>query len=773
MDYCGESKVFSATQVLGALFTKMRGIVELNHKGITAIDTVISVPCYFTDTQRRAVRSAAAIGGLNCLRVLNDGTATALSYGIFKGAKKEFPEGKETPVMFLDMGSSQFSATVATFTNTSLRVLATASDASFGGRDIDAALAQEFAAQFSKKTGLGDAWKNKKARLKLLAAAEKAKITLSPHGVNEAPVSIECLMDDRDFNYVLTAERMDELLTARATAVISSVIARVLATSGFAKGADFVAVELVGGSMRPRLVKRAAADALSMARDEANSHGLSMSMNLDEATARGCALACAMVSPMFKVKEFNIIEAAPAGITLAYEGGGTGTTSSAAASAGEGGGMEEEGEGGAGGKKSLTLFKTGDATPATRVLTVPLKEASQLTLTAEYDEKDCAVLPPGAWRGIGMWKVDIPGDAVEGAGGAAVKVKVDIKVDMSGTVQCGGAALWREVPHIDDVAAAEAAKAAAEGAAAGTAAGGMADGDNSGSGSSAEPAAAAGAAAEGSNAAPAAEKKKTKKMRLVKALPVVPHFPTLSEEALRAAIAGERDMVARDNEIHATQDMRNSLETAIYATRGALEDALQPFTTEPERARLGALLGELEEWLYNDGFSVGKAVYKGKLDELCAVADPLTARRIESEGRYAAVNDLKGTLEHFRGVLDNATGKHAHLGEADKDALRGAIGGCERWLAEAQAAQGKLERFQDPVLRCGDLRARKEAVERECGPIEKRPVPPPPAPPAAAAAAAAAAPPAAPAEGEAGAAAAPPTAEAPAAAPAEEAKMGE
>ena len=430
VEYCGQTKVFSATQVLGALFTKARSIIELNHKGISAIDTVVSVPCYFTDAQRRAVRDAASIGGLSCLRVLNDGTATALSYGIFKGAKKEFEEGKETPIMFLDMGSSQFSATVAVFTNTSLRILATSSDSSFGGRDIDATLAQEFAAVFSQKTGSGNAWKNKKARLKLLAAAEKAKITLSPHGVNEAPVSIECLMDDKDFNYVLTAERLDELLTARATAVISAVIARVLETSKFKTGADFAGVELVGGSMRPRFVKRAAADALSMPRDEANGHGLSQSMNLDEATARGCALACAMVSPMFKVKQFDISEACPAGVVVRWDGAGTvgvaargGAAGAGAGGAAGGGGgagsapapaasqdMEEEGEGSAaaGGEgpvlnKHDTLFATGSATPVTRALTLVIRDNTPLTLTTLPRTAQCclratrAPLAPGAW----------------------------------------------------------------------------------------------------------------------------------------------------------------------------------------------------------------------------------------------------------------------------------------------------------------------------------------------------------------------------------------
>jgi heat shock protein 4 len=307
------------TQVLGMLYTKMRQIVDLNQRGVQTVDTVVSVPCYFTDAQRRAVKDAATIGGLNCLRVFNDGTAAALSYGIFKGAKKEFPEDKPTKVLFLDMGASQFTATAVEFTNTSLKVLASVCDSTFGGRDIDAAISKELAAHFATKVPGADAWKNRKARLKLLLAAEKAKITLSPHGVNDAPVNVECLMEDRDLSYVLTAEKLDALVSDKVTAAVGGVIARVLQIAKLGGGADFAAVELIGGSMRPRVVKRAAATALKMPLDEATGHGLSQSMNLDEAVARGCALACAMLSPLFKVKPFDIIDTVPAAVRISWK----------------------------------------------------------------------------------------------------------------------------------------------------------------------------------------------------------------------------------------------------------------------------------------------------------------------------------------------------------------------------------------------------------------------------------------------------------------------
>ena len=250
----------------------------------------------------------------------------------------------------------------------------------------------------------------------------------------------------------------------------------------------------------------------------------------------------------------------------------------------------------------------------------------------------------------------------------------------------------------------------------------------------ADAAATAAAAAAAATPAPAAEgaapkpKRKFKPVRTLEVVATPGASLGMSEAAVKEALAAEREMVARDHEIHATQDMRNSLEALIYSTRGALDDALQAFTTEPERKRLGDLLTELEEWLYNDGFSVAKAVYKGKLDDLSGAAEPLVSRKAEAEGRYGAVTELKERIEHFRGVLDNRTGKHAHLGEADKDSLRAAVNGAERWLAEASAAQATKERYEAPVLRLADLAARRDALEKECGVIERRPVPAPPAP---------------------------------------------
>jgi molecular chaperone DnaK (HSP70) len=163
VDYADGSRVFTPTQVLAAFFTKMKALIRGANPAVVTPSVVVSVPAYFTDAQRQAVRDAAAIAGLNCLRTLNDGTAAALSYGMWKSAKKEFAEGKETRVLFLDCGHGHFTATIAGFTNTSMRVLASVSDDGVGGREFDLAIAKHFAAEFQAKTGL-DAWASRKAR---------------------------------------------------------------------------------------------------------------------------------------------------------------------------------------------------------------------------------------------------------------------------------------------------------------------------------------------------------------------------------------------------------------------------------------------------------------------------------------------------------------------------------------------------------------------------------------------------------------------------------
>ena len=466
LSYNDETVCLSATQVMGALLTKCKQVVQFNNPTATSVDMVISVPPYFTDAQRRAVQDAAKIAQVNCLRLLNEGTAAALSYGIFKGAKKEFPEEKQTLCLFLDMGHASFTATVAKFTNASLEVVASVTDSELGSRNLDVAIAKYFADEFTAKHKI-DAWKSKKARVKLMVAAEKAKVSISPHGVNSTPVSVECLLEDRDFNGVLTAEKLDELMGVVVSERVGSVIKRALVQSNARDAADFAAIELVGGGMRPRLVKRAAAVALGLPLDEANSHGLSMSMNLDEAVARGCALCCASLSPVFKVKPFAITDVVSYPVQLSWDAAAGG------AGAGAGAGADDDDDAASGTK--VVVFALGSQVKS-KVVTLPLTSGPRAPFTVCVDyvpgPEHENMFPAGATTVLGRYLVsgmpDLAADDVS-------KVRLTVKVSFDGNVEVSSAEIMRAIkdeaaPAADASASSASASASASSSSAAAAA---------------------------------------------------------------------------------------------------------------------------------------------------------------------------------------------------------------------------------------------------------------------------------------------------------------
>ena len=689
VSYNGEDTTFTSTQILGMLLTKAKQIVLFNNPGVTNIDAVISVPPFFTDAQRRAVKDASQIAGFHCLRLLNEGTAAALSYGIFKGAKKEFPEGAETKIMFLDMGHSQFTATIASFTNTSLKVLASASDQDLGGRTLDVAISKYFSEEFKAKTGL-DAWRNKKARVKLMVAAEKAKISISPHGVNHTPVSIECLMEERDFNGQLTADKLDELLWPMISARIGSVIRTALAQANVTNYKDFASIELVGGSMRPRLIKRASAIALGMPIDEANGHGLSQSMNLDEAVARGCALQCAVLSPVFRVKPFEIVDVAPYPIRVSWDPP-TGAEATASADANNGADNDEEGDNNTNNNSTasadgMVIFKTGDPSPLTRRVT--FKRGNNFTITAEnvWTAEQAQMIPPGAASALGKYTV---GGFPALENGVVPKIRVDFRHDENGIFSVVRAELLKEIKE-DEAAPAPDQQPAP-------------------------------------TTPPAPDQPKKKRYKRFDLKVEGGSTASIDAATMKSFIEKENHMNAQDAEIRATQDMRNSLEAYIYSTRSALEESLVTFTTSTEREQCMNALNDMESWLYGDGFEADKKTYQNNLKELENRCNKIFSRKWESENRYNAIQALNDTIENYRGVMTNRTGRHAHLSELDRDTIRAACSEAESWLKGKTDEQSKLELYQDPALKVGDISAVRDRLDKELRPIERR-APPAPAP---------------------------------------------
>merc|ERR1712038_410991 len=305
LQYMGQDRAYTPEEITAMLLTKLKETAEEALK-TKVKDIVISVPSYFVDSERRAVLDAAAIAGLNVLKLMNDTTATALAYGIYK---QDLPAPEEKPrnVVFVDCGHTGIQAAACSFNKGKLVMQSCAYDRSCGGRAFNEVLAKKFAEDFKAKYKV-DAFTNVKAMLKLISESEKLKKQMSAN-TNKMPLNIECFMEDKDVSGSVNREEFEELI-APYTRQIENVLHDVLATSKW-KHEDIYSVEVVGGSTRVPIIKSLIEKVFGKTPNT--------TLNSDEAVSRGCALQCAILSPTFKVREFSVTDIQPYPIKLTWK----------------------------------------------------------------------------------------------------------------------------------------------------------------------------------------------------------------------------------------------------------------------------------------------------------------------------------------------------------------------------------------------------------------------------------------------------------------------
>lgn len=400
VNYLGEPSTFSATQLVAMYLGKLRDITAAEIKTIPS-DVVISVPGWYNDAQRRAVLDAAHIAGLNPLRLINDTTAIALGYGI---TKQDLPE-PDAPrnVVFVDIGHSNYSVAVVAFAKGQLSVKSTAYDRHFGGRDIDMALVKHFAIEFKEKYKI-DVLSNPKAVFRLITACEKLKKVLSANA--EAPMSVESIMNDVDASSKLNREQFEALI-AEPLSRVTAPLEEALREAGITTE-QVHSVELIGGSTRIPAIRTRIRDFFGGA-----SRQLSFTLNADEAVCRGATFACAMLSPVFRVREFNVQDITPYPIKTTWER--------------VPGDADEDTE--------LVVFPRGNNIPSTKVLT--FYRDAPFELEASYAEPSNVHGP--AWIGSFQCKNVAPN-----ANGDPVQIKVKSRLNLHGILSFEGAQLIEE-----------------------------------------------------------------------------------------------------------------------------------------------------------------------------------------------------------------------------------------------------------------------------------------------------------------------------------------
>jgi heat shock protein len=302
--YMDEEQLFTPEQITAMLFTKLR-IDAADALKAQIYDCVITVPSYYTNSQRKALLDAAGIAGLNCLRLMNETTASALGYGFYK---QDLPAPEEKPrnVVFVDFGHSSIQVSACAFNKGKLKMLASSSDL-VGGRDVDSMLANFFSNEFVTKYKV-DPRTNKKAYLRLLTEVEKLKKQMSANST-KLPLSIECFMNDTDVHSSIQRTAMEEIC-ASLFQRIEVCMKRCLKDSKLALD-EIHSVEIVGGSSRIPAMKQLVEQIFGKIP--------STQMNQDEAVSRGGALQCAVLSPAVRVRDFNVIDIQPYTVMLTFD----------------------------------------------------------------------------------------------------------------------------------------------------------------------------------------------------------------------------------------------------------------------------------------------------------------------------------------------------------------------------------------------------------------------------------------------------------------------
>jgi heat shock protein 4 len=680
VQYLGQKEQFTATQLAAMFFSKIRQTTAAEIK-LPVQELVMSVPTWFTDAQRRAIIDAAEIAGLRLLRLINDTTAAALGYGI---TKLDLPAADEKPrrVAFVDVGYSDYSCSIVEFKKGELAVKGNAYDRHLGGRDFDRALVEHLQKEFLGKYKI-DIFSNPKALTRVYAAAEKLKKVLSAN--QQAPLNIESLMNDIDVRAMITRqefEAMTEPLISRIDVILEQAL-----TEAKLNKEDIDIIEVVGGGSRVPAIKERIQGFFNKP--------LSFTLNQDEAIARGCAFSCAILSPIFKVRDFAIQDIINYPIEFAWEKDAD---------------IPDE-------DTSLTVFNKGNVMPSTKILTFYRKQA--FDLEARYAKPEG--LPGKASPFIGRFSVK----GVKATGGPEdfMICKLKARVNIHGVLNVESG-YYVEDQEVEEEIKEEGDKK---------------DGDVSilmqsknEPSSVASEQMGAGEQEETSNREPKRRKttapvsgepeavatgedtknneltndlshkamdtdakdekpktRKVKKQVRKGELPIVSATHSLEIATKNAVSEREAAMVMEDKLVADTEEKKNELETYIYDLRNKLDDQYAEFASDEEKEKIREKLSASEDWLYDEGDDTTKAVYVAKMDEIRALAGPVVQRHFDK---------VEADRQALMAKLEAERAKKAAEAEARKAAEsdKSQDGAKDEEMTDADATKPDVEEAGDP-----------------------------------------------------------------------------
>lgn len=711
-NYTINGETYSVESVVGMALENLKGLSEAQADGAVK-DCVITIPPFFTRTQRMELVQVAEAAGLNVISLIHENTAAALYHGIDRldNETSYFAIIYNLGASYLQVSLVKYSALEVKISRgnsrnvESIEVLAHAWDSELGGSTFDTLIAELLAKEFKDKHGI-DPHSNARAMAKLGKKANEVKKTLS--AAKSTQVYIEALLDGKDLVTTVTRETFESLLEPLVARLIKP-IEDVLAQSGVSID-EVNDIELVGGVARVPKVQ----DAIK----QLTKKDLSTHLNGDESMAHGAALFAANYTSEVQLKPMYLTDV----VTFDIEGEFTDDKEL---------------------NKKTTIFKKGAKLGTKKKITLSHGQNFKCIIKNVYAE---TAVPVDLYSLEGVvefsekhqqvpvshltFVLTLDGFAYLHEAEARVEVeevvKEKAKIEKDSTKQNDGVKETSEQSETENQAdSQEDAQAPESGESVSEKQDSPGDQDSSESESSDATQDLPNEEAASTSEYTERTVKKTIKDKLSVVKEELEHPRTLTRDNIRTLQKLFKRLITDDKARKRLAEAKNEVEGLVYYIKDKLsEDEFITVTTEAERQDLETFLTSTEQWLEETGSS-DPSTYLAKTSELKAKSQPALNRVEERSNRALVVEKAYKQIDLIKTLLDEFEKTKSWISAEVKAEVYKKTSETKTWLDDTLAQQEGLNPWEAPVLTQVKIEAKLHALERSFDIVKRTPKPRP------------------------------------------------